>query len=351
MAWYQNYEKEETKHARFSNVEKTDFDKDGYTPLNTFTQKDKDKLKSNEEKYYEFVSWARWYPDLFLDMLRPRMDDGNLGGIDLHFDQRVFLRATLRFYSMYGVFPRGWGKTFCEVAGCFVACMLYPGLDVSITAQSKDASSKLLKDKYNDLMEKYPLLKSELLNISQAKDEVEYKFLNGSRITNLANAQMSKGQRRHRLMIEESALLDSKLFEDVLQPIVDTGRMTKGKSGITDPLEPNHQIHFFTTAGWRNSTEWKRNITFYKGMINCDGSFIIGSDWKLACWFGRGQPKEKILKDKNDSNDALAFAKNYESKWVGATENQLIDINKLMNIRVLTTPVLENKARKKRNVL
>ena len=32
------------------------------------------------------------------------------GGVNLHFDQRVFLRCILRFMSVYGVFPRGWGK-------------------------------------------------------------------------------------------------------------------------------------------------------------------------------------------------------------------------------------------------
>lgn len=30
--------------------------------------------------------------------------------IRLDFDQRVFLRAICRFISVYGVFPRGWGK-------------------------------------------------------------------------------------------------------------------------------------------------------------------------------------------------------------------------------------------------
>ena len=70
------------------------------------------------------------------------------GGVNLHFDQRVFLRATMRFFNMYGVFPRAWGKTFCEIAACFCACILYPGVEISLTAQTKEAAAKLLKDKY-----------------------------------------------------------------------------------------------------------------------------------------------------------------------------------------------------------
>ena len=53
-------------------------------------------------KYVEFCSWARWYPDLFLDLIKP-----DVGGINLHSDQRVYLRCIMRFVSMYGVFPRG----------------------------------------------------------------------------------------------------------------------------------------------------------------------------------------------------------------------------------------------------
>ena len=349
MAWYQNYEKAETKHERFQNTSKTLYDSEGYTPVKSQTEEEKGKFSHNIEQYYRFVSWGRWYPDLFLDMLRPKIN-GELGGINLHFDQRVFLRAALRFFDMYGTFPRAWGKTFCEIAACFVASILYPGVEISLTAQTKEAAAKLLKDKYKDLIGKYPLLQNEIIDIKQAKDDVEYVFTNGSRITNLANNDSSKGQRRNRMMIEESALLDNDMYEEALKPIADMGRMTKGHLGMIDPLEQNGQIHFFTTSGFRGSTEWQRNITMFNRMLNCTGDFVLGADWKLACWFGRGQTKQQVL-DTKSKYSAIKFAKNYESRWVGAVENQLVDVNKLMNIRTLTKPVLENSDPKREFVL
>lgn len=42
------------------------------------------------------------YPDLFLDLIKPKS-----GGIKLHSDQRTFMRIAVRFLSMYGVYPRG----------------------------------------------------------------------------------------------------------------------------------------------------------------------------------------------------------------------------------------------------
>jgi len=59
----------------------------------------------NLPKWVEFVSWARWYPDLFYDLITPET-----GSIYIDLDERIFLRATARFLSSYGVFPRGFGK-------------------------------------------------------------------------------------------------------------------------------------------------------------------------------------------------------------------------------------------------
>ena len=57
------------------------------------------------ENYYDLISFFRFYPDLMLDMLKPPK-----GGINLHLDQRIFLRCDLRFFSMYGDFSRGYAK-------------------------------------------------------------------------------------------------------------------------------------------------------------------------------------------------------------------------------------------------
>ena len=61
-----------------------------------------DKFQQNLDKWVEFVSWARWHPDLFLDLITPET-----GGIRLDLDQRVFIRTLVRFVSVYAVFTRG----------------------------------------------------------------------------------------------------------------------------------------------------------------------------------------------------------------------------------------------------
>lgn len=289
-------------------------------------------------KYVEFCSWARWYPDLFLDLIKPET-----GGINLHSDQRIYLRCIMRFVSIYGVFPRGWSKTYNEYLAMFLVGIFFPGIDLAMTAQTKENAAELIKDKHNEIMKHFPMLENEIDGRAKfSKGDAEVKIKSDSKIDNLANAQTSKGQRRKRINIEESALLNDVLFQDALKPIVEVPRYTVGKLGVVDPQELNQQINFFTTSGFRGSDEFRRSLQMYEGMVNLSGEMVLGSSWYLACWYGRGSSKSQILKKKKEMSPT-AFAQNYESKWVGCADSALVNINKLMNCRSLTATQTEAK--------
>lgn len=289
------------------------------------------------ENYYDLISFFRFYPDLMLDMLKPPK-----GGINLHLDQRIFLRCDLRFLSMYGDFSRGYAKTYDEVLDCVCAAMLYPNITLAISAQTKENAADLLASKWNEISKHYPLLLNELEEKPKFQRGIAIiKFKNGSTIDAIANAQSTKGQRRTRLKIEESALLNNALFEDALAPVVEVPRLTVGKLGIPDPCELNQQIHFFTTAGFKGSDEHTRLISMIEEMENLNGKIVLGASWMLPCWYGRGSSKSQILNKKKDMS-LVAFAQNYEQKWVGAAEGALVNINKLMDCRIMSLPILKN---------
>ena len=157
---------------------------------------------SNMDKYEDLANIWQWYPDKALDLLAPKE-----GGIKLHTDQRIFMRCGARFFSEYGCMPRGWGKTFCEVATMVIIAIRYPNIELGLTAQTKENAASLLKDKWNELVRYYPMLQNEVEKTSFIKGDALIVFKNGARIDALANAQSSKGQRRKRLNIEESNLI------------------------------------------------------------------------------------------------------------------------------------------------
>jgi hypothetical protein len=294
----------------------------------------------NLYKYVEFASWTNWYPDLFLNLITPES-----GGIKLHMDQRIYLRSVLRFCSIYGVFPRGYGKTFDEVLAMFIVAIRFSDITLALTAQTKENAAELLKDKTLEIIKFYPMLENELMGgtiksgTSFSKNDAEVRFKSGGRIDVLANAQQSKGQRRKRINIEESALLNDVLYQDVLKPIPEVPRYTIGKLAVVNPEELNQQINFFTTSGFRGSDEFQRSIRMLNNMANLKGEIVLGSSWFLACWYGRGSTKSQILQKKKEMSP-IAFAQNYESRWVGSSNDALVDINKLMNCRSLTTPMI-----------
>ena len=310
---------------------------------NLYEQEKKRVLEISDEtvfgknlwNYYQFVSWAKWYPDRFVELFKS--EESNM---QLHYDQRIFMRCDIRFQSMYGVFSRGYAKTYPEVLDDFIVAILNPNITLSVTAQTRENAAALLQDKTNEILTHYPLLENEIEYKRFSKNDAIIKLKNGATITNLANAQTSKGRRRHRIKIEESALLNNALFEDALAPIVEVPRTTSGSLALVDPEEMNFQIHFFTTSGYRGSDEFARSVRMVNGMRNLTGDIVLGSSWRLPCYYGRGSSKTQILKKKRNSNP-IFFAQNYEQKWVGCADNALVDVNKLMATRTLEEPILE----------
>ena len=297
--------------------------------------KESDNFLKNLDKYCDFVSWCRWNPDLFLDLITPEK-----GGIRLDLDQRVFLRSLFRFISTYGVFPRGYGKTFIEVLGMYLSCIFFPDIDLSMTAQTRENASKLVEEKHREILKFYPLMANEIVKSNFSKDSVEIIFTSGGRIDIMANQQSSKGARRKRINIEESALLNNALFQDVLEPIVNIPRRTIGKKALVNPEELNGSINFFTTSGFRGSDEFERNLKMVDEMAELKGKMVLGSSWELACEYGRGETKSQLL-DKKEKLSPIFFAMNYESRWVGAVDNALVDINKLMELRTISQPEIK----------
>lgn len=307
MSSYSNYQSKNEKHTKNrTNIYEADFN----SPVTGQGTQESDNFSKNLKKYMEFVAWAKWFPDLWYDLITPE-----IGGIKLDLDQRIFLRSLSRFVSTYGVFPRGYGKTLLEMMGMYHTAIFYPDIELSMTAQTRENASSLVEEKHREILKFYPLMANEVVSFRSSKDDAEVVFTSGGIIDILANHQSTKGARRKRLNVEEAAQLNNELFQDVLEPIVNVPRRTIGREAVVNPEEMNGQINFFTTSWFRGSDEFERNIHMIDEMAELKGKFVIGSDWQLAASCGRGETKSQIL-DKKSKLSPTFFAMNYESKWV-----------------------------------
>jgi len=158
------------KNNKFRNVKSNN-------SVDSMGEENKTSFDKNLDKYIDFASWMIWFPDLFLDLIAPQE-----GGIKLHADQRIYLRSICRFMSTYGVFPRGYGKTFNEVLAMFIVAIRYPDIELSMTAQTKENAAEILKDKVDEIIKFYPMMENEISYKKFSKNDAEVKFVNGSRV-------------------------------------------------------------------------------------------------------------------------------------------------------------------------
>ena len=310
--------------ARLKNKMETQFSKP-ISATEAYVEKNKDNIRN-------LRSWALWYPDLFLDLLRP-----SSGGLRLHMDQRVSMRCDSRFFGYYGCFPRGSSKSLNQILVCIVLCIVYPGIEIAVSAQTKENAIALLTDKVNEALKWYPAIQDEVRVWKSNKLEAQLIFKNNARMTVLANSQSSKGMRRTRLRIEEAALLKSDVYEDALRPIVAVPRLTIGEYAVVNPEELSGQINFYTTTGFRGSDEFNRVTQMYDDMLELKGDIVLGADWMLPCWYGRTASKAEMLKIKASSSP-MAFAMNYMEEWVGVATGALVSINNLLKCRNMLHP-------------
>lgn len=226
-------------------------------------------------------------------------------------------------------------NTLIHILEKYHAAVCYPNITLTITSSTKENAVKIWKEKHDEIVRFYPSFAENFRSVSFTKDTGRVEFVNGAIIDNLSNSQSSKGLRRRRGGLEESALIDKDLYEDAIEPIFNIPRTTM--SGEIDPLELNGQINRFSTSGYKNSDEYEKILTMSKNMTDLKGSSVFGCDWFIPVHFGR---QKKSVIDKARRGNIVRFRQNYLCDWIGASDGALINISKMIKARVLSTPEL-----------
>lgn len=284
-----------------------------------------DIVSRHIEEFTELTSFLRWMPDIFWDMYKPEK-----GGLTFDLHQRVMLRCLARFGENYFCAPRGISKTLVHVMAQYHTCCCFPNITTSITASTKESAVKIWKDKHDEILRFYPSFADNIKKSSFSKDYGMVEFVNGSVIDSLANSQQSKGLRRRRGGLEESALIDKETYDDAIEPIFNISRPTM--TGAIDPEELNGQINRYSTSGYKNSDEYEQILKVLKDMKDLNGSFVFGSDWSIPIHFGR--QKMTTINKARDRN-IIRFRQNYLCDWIGVSNGGLINISKLIKSRNL----------------
>ena len=194
-----------SSYKNFSHSSRNDKDSDAfagekYISRNKINDISVDKFKGNKEKWRELCSYFRHYPDHFIDMIKP------IGSkFELHFYQRVYLRIMMRYRKVFLTATRGTSKSWLQNLAFILKCIMYPGTKIFMCAPGKEQAAKISQERINEILEAFPLLKTEIKLYSQQKDYTMLIFYNGSRYDIVQMQDSSRGgrkqQMRHLLVI------------------------------------------------------------------------------------------------------------------------------------------------------
>jgi hypothetical protein len=152
------------------------------TPIEKGVVLNESYLLAHKEEIGNMFSFFTAYPDLFIDLITP---EGN--NINLFFYQRIFLRAAMRFRTVYLTAARAFSKSFLTILALMLQCIFIPGRKVFICAPNKNQGAQIAKEKITEIYRHWPLIRNEVFGSELTdspgnfgKDYVTIKFRNGS---------------------------------------------------------------------------------------------------------------------------------------------------------------------------
>lgn len=301
---------------------------------------DKEKIKENLKDYQKLIDYWRKYPDKFVDYLCSLNPDNTF---KFYYVQRLYLRISMRYKTVYAVFSRGFSKSFLAVLCLMIKAVLYPGSKLATVADGKGQSAAILSSKMTEICQLIPAFANEIIwdtrgkiaQTTQSKDQVTYAFKNGSQLSNAAMTETTRGQRFQSILVEESAKVDQEKLTEIIMPTLVISRQINGE---VDPNEVlNQSAIFVTSAGYKGTYAYEKLIdTLCHSVAGRDNeAFILGGDWKIPVVEGL-QPANFIQAQENDNSmDEAGFDREYNSIWAGTVEGAFFNPQKFDQHRVL----------------
>ena len=165
-----------------------------------------------------------------------------------------------------------------------IRCVLFPGADLFVTTGGKEQAASITVAKIEEICRLIPALNNEINwergKTKKSRDDVNYVFKNGSRISILAAKESSRGQRRTGGIMQECVLIDQTMLNEVIIPTTNVNRQLPDGTRDSKEVVNKSQI-YITTAGWKNSFAYDKLIQLLiRSLIQPDEVMIMGGTYE-----------------------------------------------------------------------
>ena len=297
-------------------------------------------LEKNQDFLQECFQIFSVYPDVFLDLITPQNSNFTLFPY-----QRIFLRACMRYTSIYITAARATSKTFLSILAKYLQCIFLPNHVGSIVAPNKSQAAKITKQKIYEIWRIWPLLKNELeqgftegVHANFGKDYTELFFKNGARLSVVGALDSDRGLRTHATLIDEVRDQDGDAISEIILPQMNVSR--RMENGLVNQYEKiNTQVIYATSAGTKASYAYEALLdTFEKSIIDPKSNFCIGLDYRIPAMHGLIDPQYVKNLKLSPSYNENTFAAEYLGMWLGGSEESWFKYDKLTKYRKLKNP-------------
>ena len=244
-------------------------------------------------------------------------------------------------------------KSFLSMMALMIRCILYPGSTLFVTTGGKQQAASITIAKIQEICKLIPALANEIDwsrgQSKKSKDDVHYKFKNGSQINILAAKESSRGQRRTGGLMEECVLIDQTALNEIIIPTTNVNRLLANNTRVKEETVNKSQV-YITTAGWKNSFAYDKLIQLLiQSLIEPDEVMVMGGTYETPITEGLlDEDFVEQLKLAGTFNED-SFARQYRSVWSGDAENAFFSSDKIDKHRVLRQPEDEYSGRSSKN--
>lgn len=260
-------------------------------------------------------------------------------GIDLFLYQKILIFMIERTNFFMYIAARGQGKSFLVALYCIVRCILYPNTNIVLASGVKKQAQLIITEKIVFFFNNYEAVRAEIgdrRNIKSGANETSVSFMNGSKIVAVASNDNARGYRGNILILDEFRLIDKKVIDEVLKPMLNVVRKPKftTKEGYQDyPQEANKQV-YISSAWYKTHWIWDEFVLTLNSMLKGASFFVANIPYQLSVYHKLLQ-KEKVDEDRK-AYDKTTFDMEYEAIFVGENDRGYFKLEDINNCRTIT---------------
>ena len=266
--------------------------------------------------------------------------------------QHVIARGVGNATTSAVVAPRGYGKTWLTAFIAVSLGCLYPGTSILVVAPTADQATRIA-EKIRDLCNENENFRNEIkptnakTYVSISKDESLVTLKNGSTICSVPLAR-ARGRRAKMVIVDEARDVDMDVLRAVVKP---TRNETRYNARAYNFNDFDSKIIYITSA-------CPKNYSFYEEFQRIVQQRAKGNKAYFACVLhyktpiAEGLTKESYYEEERASNPETTFQMEYESKFLGSSENSAFPFDLVQSCRTLDNVEMEQpKGSKSRYVI